>query len=147
MSMKYHEVGGLPDSAAIAIFRVAIIFLVLSQLAWFFLPLGVLFESNNDIAAAYAGVGSMLSEDFTLISSAAFTGLYIFFYAGLFSFKRWSRLALLFLAISSLPVIALGGLSVQSGLQGSLGYCMTISEGFVVGFSFHPAINRMMHKR
>lgn len=72
---------------------------------------------------------------------------YLVAYLGMFFFVDWARKLFAFLLIAGSALIPIQGLSVQSGLEGMLGYLLTLGDGVVLGLSFFSTVDAKFSQR
>lgn len=134
MSNEWRE---LPNSVVLNIYRSILAALICIQVLWLVAPPYFWNSVNNEDYGA--GVNSDVLAALEVLS-LALVFVYIFLYVGMLYSKRWARNSVIALSLVTFFSTWIGGISVQSGIEGAVGYMHTLFEGLAVGLAFHPSI-------
>lgn len=127
-------------------YRSLVLLLLVLQLVWFFFPWGLGYDSESVSAMYWIGHDSIVSARVATILSYVFGFVYVAACVGLIYFIRLARFAYLVALVLGGAVVLLCGISVQSAYEASLGYFLTLGDGFVLALSYFTSINRNFAK-
>lgn len=128
----------VPENA----YKMVIIALITSQVLWIFFPWYRFYGDAVQIAVIWNGANSILSLRSSMLFSNALDLLYFVTYVGLFFYSRLARSALLFVVLLGVLGSFFQGLAIQSHAEVSLGYLMTLCEGFLLAIVYFSRVAR-----
>lgn len=123
------------------LFRILLIFQLLLLTVFFFVPWGFAYGADAEMALTWQGFNALVDEKAIYFSNQLASILYVVSYVGLFFFKNWARMLLLFVSVVGGVCISLYGVSIQSGFESMISYFMTLIDGALIVMSFLTSVH------
>ncbi len=128
-------------------YKSLILFLILLQLLWFFIPWDFAYPDNSVNALMWLGTNSIIeSHTFIIFYSNTLITLYLIAYIGLLFYNRTAKLLYFILVIGNGLASPLFGISVQSGYESLIGYFLVIGDGMILCMILFTSISQKFEK-
>ena len=123
------------------LYRFLIVFGLVGYIIWFFQPYNVPEIYDGEVFNMLSGAGyGSVDINWDAISYISLV-LYIFSAVGMWFYVNWARNLFLILTITSVVLTAIGGVSVATSIDSTLGYLTSLADGALLFMAYFSSIS------